>query len=944
MASIKQVFDTSKAHGDNPSGGKINPFGLRPLQILDEKDKDYEWYGRNIDWLEWQGMLQLYSRSFKFLKNYKLAAGILDKTDYVMDTDGSSDPEYNTLLNILLSDYKEDTAMELKFYPILPVVINVLSDEFTKRNIEVTYKCIDEWSISEVLDAKKEQVEQVVKEWIQKIVDSQMKAIAESGQALPQEEIDKIMSQLQEQVMQKFPEIQNYFNRNFKLNVERLAEKFHEYDNLRLKLKEKMYYLFKDFLITGMFICEFRMNEDDYDIIPWNPSTTFFKRSQESQFFSDGEWAGKIELMSLNEVITRFGKYIPEDVILHIQSKYGFTAGSSSYPAGYDPGTNPYYKPGIDTMGSTDVTKTGGIEFEREMYWNYPYWFGGLADVINKLFYSSEDAKSVWHSDLMRVTTVYWKTIKKVGIVTRIDPFTFEKTTFIVDDNYKPAIKPEYDKRLGNSETADNLLTGEHIEWFFIPYVVGGIKIGPNLPTFYKSDKDLPIYIGINSNKPGPIPYQFNDSNNLFSCKLPVEGTIYTERNTQSMSLVDLGKPYQIMYNVVNNQIMDMLLDEIGSVVMLDQNALPKTSLEEDGSSNPLMTAYNYMKKYKILPVDTSLANTQQPITFSQFQQLVLEHSPRLQTRIQLAQYFQTKLFETIGLTPERLGRPTSEYQSGKSSEINVVNSYSSTEKYFKMVGDMFLPRLHEMRTSLLLWYLSNNKMKNEAISYITDKYEREIISNIDKDTLILRKIGVYPTSQIDYKLVLDQIKGMVFNNPNLGLSLTDAVKVIGSNKQSDILTLVQDLERKSIEKARQEQEAVMQQKQMDHQMRLEEISTAAKYQDAMLDKKLALEREKIKASILEAQINSARYMASLDLNENKRSDYMDFLMELNENESRVEQVYNKYIEKIGDLDKKQKMIELKNKEMEQRQKMKEIDLQIAKTYEGKNNKSNQKE
>ena len=112
-----------------------------------------------------------------------------------------------------------------------------------------------------------------------------------------------------------------------------------------------------------------------------------------------------------------------------------------------------------------------------------------------------------------------------------------------------------------------------------------GIKIGPNAPTMYGMDNALgvnPIYLGIDNNRIGPLKFQFKGDSTIYGCKLPVEGRVFSDRNTKSMSLVDKLKPFQIGYNIVNNQISDILIDEIGTVILLDQNALPQHSLGED--------------------------------------------------------------------------------------------------------------------------------------------------------------------------------------------------------------------------------------------------------------------------------------------------------------------------------------------------------------------------
>ena len=54
------------------------------------------------------------------LKNYKLAKGIIDKSDYIVEEDN----DYKALMNVLTKE--DDSALELKFYPIIPNVVNVL--------------------------------------------------------------------------------------------------------------------------------------------------------------------------------------------------------------------------------------------------------------------------------------------------------------------------------------------------------------------------------------------------------------------------------------------------------------------------------------------------------------------------------------------------------------------------------------------------------------------------------------------------------------------------------------------------------------------------------------------------------------------------------------------------------------------------------------------------
>ena len=69
-----------------------------------------------------------------------------------------------------------------------------------------------------------------------------------------------------------------------------------------------------------------------------------------------------------------------------------------------------------------------------------------------------------------------------------------------------------------------------------------------------------PIYIGIDKNKIGVhLSFNLKEITLFMVVNLPVEGSVFSDRNTKSTALIDLMKPYQIGYNIVNNQIADIL-------------------------------------------------------------------------------------------------------------------------------------------------------------------------------------------------------------------------------------------------------------------------------------------------------------------------------------------------------------------------------------------------
>ncbi len=79
----------------------------QPLQFLPKKEKDEEWAAWNLDWLEWQGLKQIRRNARRLMKNYKLAKGVIDRTDYIVEEDN----EYRDIIESLT---KEDSCNHAK--------------------------------------------------------------------------------------------------------------------------------------------------------------------------------------------------------------------------------------------------------------------------------------------------------------------------------------------------------------------------------------------------------------------------------------------------------------------------------------------------------------------------------------------------------------------------------------------------------------------------------------------------------------------------------------------------------------------------------------------------------------------------------------------------------------------------------------------------------------
>jgi len=830
----------------------------QPLQFIPKKEKDDEWAAWNLDWLEWNGLKQLRRNARRLMKNYKLAKGIIDRTDYIIEED-------NEFVDIVETLTREDaTALELKFYPIIPNVINVLVAEFAKRSTKLTYRAIDEFSYNEMLEQKRAAVEEVL------LADAQMKIVAALMEQGLDPQSEEAQQQLNPQNLKSLPEIEQFFKKDYKSMVEQWATHQHKIDVERFKMDELEERGFRDMLITDREFWHFRMMEDDYEVELWNPVLTFYHKSPDARYISQANWVGKTDMFTVADVIDKYGYLMTEEQLEALEAIYPIRS------AGYNIG-------GMQNDGSYyDATKTHewNVNMPSLAYRQYTSMMAGSVlqggDVVTQILSEGEDYDTAGTAYLLRVTTCYWKSQRKVGHLTKVAD-NGEVVTEIVTEDYKVTDKPIYDTRLFKNRTKDNLVYGEHIDWIWINEVWGGVKIGPNIPSFWGMNNPggfSPIYIGIDKNKIGPVRFQFKGDATLYGCKLPVEGSVFSDRNTKSTALIDLMKPYQIGYNIVNNQIADILVDELGTVILLDQNALPRHSMNEDWGKNNLAKAYVAMKNFQMLPLDTSITNTENALSFQHFQKLDLEQTNRLMSRIQLANYFKQQAYEVIGVNPQRMGQQISQ-QTATGVEQAVNASYAQTEVYFIQHCDYLMPRVHQMRTDLAQYYHSNKP--SVRLSYITGADDK-VNFEINGTDLLLRDLNIFCTTTANHRAVLEQLKAMALQNNTTGASIYDLGKVVQSDSIAELNTVLKSSEDKTTQ---------MKQQEMQQQQQMQEQMLQAKAQEEQLKRDHeALEAEKNRQrDILVAEIRAAGMGSMVDINQNLQSDYTDAMKEIRQTE-----------------------------------------------------------
>jgi len=881
----------------------------QPIQFLAEKEKDEEWRAWNLDWLEFQGMKQLRRNARRLMKNYKLAKGIIDKADYIVEED-------NEMADLIDTLTKEDeSALELKFYPIIPNVINVLTNEFSKRTSKIMFRAIDDISYNEMLEEKRSMVEEYLLQQAQQKVLIQM-----INQGLDPES-EEAQQMLNPEQLKTLPEIEGYFKKDYRSMIEEWATHQMKVDTEKFGLQELEERAFRDMLITDREFWHFKMNEDDYEVELWNPLLTFYHKSPDVRYISQGNWVGKMDMMSVSDVIDKYGWMMNEEQMNALEAIYPIRSAGYALQGMQNDGS--YYDPTKSHDWNTQMPSLG----YRQYMSVYDTKFGS-GDIVEWILADSEDTVDFGKTHLLRVSQIYWKSQRKVGHLTRI---TEEGETIqdIISEDYKITEKPQYNTVVYKQKTKDNLIYGEHVDWIWINETWGGIKIGPNRPAFWGMNNPSginPIYLGLNGGKPGKVPFQFKGDSTLYGCKLPVEGSVFGDRNTRSTSLVDLMKPYQIGYNIVNNQIADILVDELGTVIMLDQNALPRHSLGEDWGKNNLAKAYVAMKNFQMLPLDTSITNTENALNFQHYQVLNLEQTNRLLSRVNLATYFKNQAFEVVGLNQQRMGQQIAQQQTATGVEQAMNASYAQTEQYFTQHSDYLMPRVHQMRTDLAQYY--HSKKPSLRLQYITGNDEK-INFQMNGTDLLMRDFNIFCTTKTNQRNVMEQLRQLAINNNTTGATIFDLGNVIKSESIAELTGVLKSAEEKANALKQQEQEAQqkMQEDMIASQERQKQMDIQFKAEQADLDRQ---------NNITLAEIRSAGYGAMMDIDKNQVSDYQDVLANIQKQQSYQDTMSFKREQEVNKNATNSQKLDIERQKLQTQKEIADKQLQIAKENKNK--------
>ena len=685
---------------------------------------------------------------------------------------------YNSIYNekdlkYVTNPFKQDDgfpAMAQDYNIIKPYVDQLLGEE-TKRPFNFHPQRTSDIAASELQEKAKE----MLMDYIQATIASKLspEQAARYEQALATGEIQT-------------PEaIAKYVQKDYKDIAETEAYHALQFLKRKLNLTHEFYKGWKDALIGGEEIYYIGVINGDPYVERVNPMYFDYEHSLDLEFIDDAAWCRRKMIMSATEIYDRFYDKMSERQLNELLELIDQRPGA---------GNNP------------EIRKTS-IDYESI-----------------KLHKINSFTDNPFDIDHIVVYHCCWKSFKKIGFVTLLNPETGEVEEFQVDEDYK--------------------VTGteQSVEWDWIIEVWEGYRIGDDM------------YIGIQ-----PIEYQHISADNPNSQKLPYTGVVYNNTNSKPRSLVSMMKPLQYMYIVVWYRLELALSRDKGKVAVMDITQIPK-SMNID--VNKWMHYLSALGVAFINPYDEGWdipgREGGKPSQFNQLSSWDLTMSNVIAEYIQLMQKIEDMVAKLTGITPQRQGQIAASELVGNTNTA-VSMSYHITEPWFwnhNQVKRRVLTML--LNTSKAAW-----KDSKRYLNYILDDATRAFVQL--SDNFFYEDMDIFVDDSTKNQQYIDQLKQLLQPAMQNGASLLDIAEIITLDNMSMIKNRLEEIEQKRMEQMQQQQQAEQQ-----AQQQMAEQQNQLKEEELML-KEAEMDLEKYKVDqdnatkITVAQLNAYRGAENMD-------------------------------------------------------------------------------
>ena len=698
---------------------------------------------------------------------------------------------YNSIYNekdlkYVTNPFKQDDGFPAtaQDYNIIKPKIDLLLGEETKRPFNFRVVRTSDIATSNLQDKAK----QLLIDYVQASIMSK----------LGPEEQARYQEALQSGEIMTPEQIQKYLTKDYKDIAEIAAQHSLNYLKQKLNVTHEFFKGWKDALIAGEEIYYVGVINGEPYVERVNPLSFSYEQSADLEFIHEASWCCRKMNMSATEIYDRFYDKMSEKQLNEL----------------------------LDMMD--DGTRGGLNPQVRKTSLDYPHIKTRTINGFSSNPFQNADNINVWHC--------CWKSFKKIGFVTIINPETGAEEEFEVDESYK--------------------VTGRevNVEWTWIIEVWEGYRVGEDL------------YIGIQ-----PVEYQHISADNPNSQKLPYTGVVYNNTNSSPRSLVSMMKPLQYMYIVIWYRLELAMARDKGKVVTMDITQIPKSMNIDVAKWMHYLGALgvNFVNPYEE-GWDIPGREGGKPSQFNQITALDLTMANTIDQYINLMDKIESMVSEITGVTKQREGAISSNELVGN-VERSVVQSAHITEPLFwvhNQVKKEVLSML--LNTAKFAWKDSDKR----CVHYVLDDATRAFLTL--NDDFFYEDMDIFLDDSTKNQQQLEALKQLMQPAMQNGASLLDIAEIITMDNINMIKNRLEDIEQK-----RMEQQQALEEQQAQREQQMIQMQNEVKEEELMIkEAEMDLEKYKIDTDnatkITVAQLQAYRGLEDQDQNDNGIPDTME--------------------------------------------------------------------
>jgi hypothetical protein len=381
----------------------------------------------------------------------------------------------------------------------------------------------------------------------------------------------------------------------------------------------------------------------------------------------------------------------------------------------------------------------------------------------------------------VRVLRVYWKSFRKVKLVTFFDEDGVEQQEYFPED-YIP-----------NEDLGEMAVVQWINEWW------EGTKIGED------------IYL-----KMRPKPVQYNKLDNPSKCHPGIVGYVSSTNQFKAVSLMDRMKQYQYLFDAMKDRLNKALAKYLGPLLELDLAKVPENWEVEKWLHFAVANGIAVVDSFKEGNKGAATGKLAGGMNTTG-RVLNIELGNYIQQHISMLEYIKTEMGEIVGITKQREGQISSRETVG-GVERSVNQSSHITEELF-MKHDM-------VKIEVLKVFLETAKIalknRSKKIQYILGDESINLL-NVDGDEFCEADYGILVSVNNKYQ-ELDQILKQLAHAgiQNDKMDFSTLMSIYMSDSLSDIRRKIESKEEAKNQQAQEQFQAEQQQSQQQIQAQME--------------------------------------------------------------------------------------------------------------------------